>query len=103
MDEFKFKDGSTVTVTLGEDGITVSAYAVNDKPMMGTYNDFPKMCRDIGSYFKRNCPHLAEEYWSKIPQQDKDFDKLAIYLWRVYKPISTKYTRIDIWCFLMGK
>lgn len=97
-EEYKFKDGGTLVLTNGEDGVTVEINI--GKPMMGTYNDMRKLTKDIGSYIAKYCP---QAFWddrigSKVPEQDRELNKVAIRLRR----INPKYTRIDYMVWLHG-
>ena len=46
-EEYEFKDGGTLVLVNGEDGVTVEINI--GKPMMGTYNDMRKLTKDIGT------------------------------------------------------
>lgn len=97
-EEYKFKDGGTLVLTNGEDGVTVEINV--GKPMMGTYNDMRKLTKDIGSYIAKYCP---QAFWddrigSKVLEQDRELNKVAVRLRR----INPKYTRIDYMVWLHG-
>lgn len=97
-EEYQFKDGGTLVLTNGEDGVTVEINI--GKPMMGTYNDMRKLTKDIGSYIAKYCP---QAFWddglcSKVPEQDRELNKVAVRLRR----INPKYTRIDYMVWLHG-
>lgn len=97
-EEYEFKDGGTLVLSNGEDGITVEINI--GKPMMGTYNDMRKLTKDIGRYIAKYCP---QAFWddrigSKVPEQDRELNKVAIRLRR----INPKYTRIDYMVWLHG-
>lgn len=52
MAEFKFKDGSTVEISLGEDCYNVHLHKEDDGTLkMSTYTDFKLLCEDIGRTF----------------------------------------------------
>ena len=95
-EEYTFKNGGTVTLTNGEDGVTVELIGF-DKPMMGTYNDIKKMTKDIGKFLMKKRPEIYQEdvFGSNVQEQDRELYKLAIRLRR----INPKYTRINynIW------
>lgn len=97
-EEYQFKDGGTLVLTNGEDGVTVEINI--GKPMMGTYNDMKKLAKDIGSYIAKYCPQAFWEdgFGSKVPEQDRELNKVAIRLRR----INPKYTRIDYMVWLHG-
>ena len=97
-EEYEFKDGGTLVLVNGEDGVTVEINI--GKPMMGTYNDMRKLAKDIGRYIAKYCP---QAFWddrigSKVPEQDRELNKVAIRLRR----INPKYTRIDYMVWLHG-
>lgn len=98
-EEYQFKDGGTLVLINGEDGVTVNIDL--GKPMMGTYNDMRKLTNDIGNYISSNRPEI---FWEcsfgskKVPEQDRELNKIAIRLRR----INPKYTRIDYLVWLEG-
>ena len=99
-EEYEFKDGGTLVLVNGEDGVTVEINI--GKPMMGTYNDMRKLAKDIGRYISYNRPEI---FWEgsfgskKVPEQDRELNKVAIRLRR----INPKYTRIDYLVWLEGE
>lgn len=97
-EEYQFKDGGTLTLVNGEDGVTVNINI--GKPMMGTYNDIKKLAKDIGKYIRKNRPQIfwEDRIGSKVPEQDRELDKIAIRLRR----INPTYTRIDYKIWLDG-
>lgn len=97
-EDYEFKEGGTLTLTNGEDGVTVNIDL--GKPMMGTYNDMKKLTKDIGRYIAKNRPQVFWEdgFGSKVPEQDRELNKIAIRLRR----INPKYTRIDYIVWLHG-
>ena len=79
-EEYEFKDGGTLVLTNGEDGVNVEI--------------------NIGKYLGKYCP---QAFWddrigSKVPEQDRELYKVAIRLRR----INPKYTRIDYMVWLHG-
>lgn len=98
-EEYEFKDGGTLILVNGEDGVTVNINL--GEPMMGTYNDMRKLAKHIGRYIAKNRPQVFwEDGWgSKVPQQDRELEKIAIRLRR----INPKYTRIDYAVWLHGE
>ena len=97
-EEYEFKDGGTLVLTNGEDGVNVEINI--GKPMKGAYNDMRKLAKDIGKYLAKYCP---QAFWddrigSKVPEQDRELNKVAIRLRR----INPKYTRIDYMVWLHG-
>ena len=97
-EEYEFKDGGTLVLTNGEDGVNVEINI--GKPMKGAYNDMRKLAKDIGKYLGKYCP---QAFWddrigSKVPEQDRELYKVAIRLRR----INPKYTRIDYMVWLHG-
>lgn len=97
-EDYEFKDGGTLVLSNGEDGVTVNIDL--GKPMMGTYNDMKKLTKDIGRYIAKNRPQVFWEdgFGSKVPEQDRELNKIAIRLRR----INPKYTRIDYMVWLHG-
>lgn len=97
-EEYTFKDGGTLVLTNGEDGITVQIDL--GKPMMGTYNDVKKLAKDIGKYLKHYRPQVFWEdgLGSKVPEQDRELNKIAIRLRRIHP----QFTRIDYKVWLHG-
>lgn len=97
-EEYEFKDGGTLVLSNGEDGVTVEINL--GKPMMGTYNDMKKLAKDIGRYIAKNRPQLFwdDRIGSKVLEQDRELNKVAIRLRR----INPKYTRIDYMVWLHG-
>ena len=98
-EEYQFKDGGTLVLTSGEDGVTVEICI--GKPMMGTYNDMKKLAKDIGRYIANNRPQIIwEDSWgTKVPEQDRELEKIAIRLRR----INPEYTRIDYSVWMHGE
>lgn len=98
-EEYQFKDGGTLVLTNGEDGVTVEINI--GKPMMGTYNDMKKLAKDIGRYIAKHRPQIIrEDCWgTKVPEQDRELEKIAIRLRR----INPKYTRIDYSVWMHGE
>ena len=98
-EEYSFKDGGTLVLVNGEDGVTVEIDL--GKPMMGTYTDMKKLAKDIGRYITNNRPQIIiEDSWgTKVPEQDRELDKIAIRLRR----INPEYTRIDYSVWLHGE
>lgn len=98
-EEYEFKDGGTLVLTNGEDGVTVEINI--GKPMMGTYNDMRKLAKDIGRYIAKNRPQIIrEDCWgTKVLEQDRELEKIAIRLRR----INPKYTRIDYSVWMHGE
>ena len=96
-EELTLKNGATITLTNGEDGVTVNITGF-DEPMIGTYTDIKKMTKDIGEYLS-----WFYEYWHmfdfRAQEQDREDNKLAIRLRR----INPKYTRIDYLVWLSGE
>lgn len=97
-EDYEFKEGGTLTLVNGEDGVTVNIDL--GKPMMGTYNDMKKLTKDIGRYIAKNRPQVFWEdgFGSKVLEQDRELNKVAIRLRR----INPKYTRIDYMVWLHG-
>ena len=97
-EEYEFKDGGTLVLTNGENGVTVEIDL--GKPMKGTYNDMRKLAKNIGKYLGTNRPQVFWEdgFGSKVPEQDRELNKVAIRLRR----INPKYTRIDYMAWLHG-
>ena len=98
-EEYEFKDGGTLTLVNGEDGVTVNINL--GKQVMGTYNDMRQLAQDIGEHLRVHRPQVfLEDGWgSKVPQQDRELEKIAIRLRR----INPKYTRIDYVVWLHGE
>ena len=97
-EEYTFKDGGTLVLTNGEDGITVQIDL--GKPVMGTYTDVKKLAKDIGEHLMVHRPQVFWEdgFGSKVPEQDRELNKIAIRLRRIYP----KYTRIDYLVWMEG-
>lgn len=97
-EDYEFREGGTLTLVNGEDGVTVNIDL--GKPMMGTYNDMKKLTKDIGRYIAKNRPQVFWEdgFGSKVPEQDRELNKIAIRLRR----INPKFTRIDYAVWLHG-
>lgn len=97
-EDYEFKEGGTLTLVNGEDGVTVNIDL--GKPMMGTYNDMKKLTKDIGRYIAKNRPQVFWEdgFGSKVAEQDRELNKIAIRLRR----INPKFTRIDYMVWLHG-
>lgn len=92
-EELTLKNGATIVLTNGEDGVTVYINGFG-KPMMGTYNDICKLTKDIGKYLRNNYKEAFIEDWfrvSKVPEQDRDLHKLAIRLRRIDPTWSKPY------------
>lgn len=93
-EEYTFKDGGTLVLTNGEDGITVQIDL--GKSVMGTYNDAMKLAKDIGEHLMAYRPQV---FWEDgLPEQDRELNKIAIRLRRIYP----KYTRIDYLVWMEG-
>ncbi len=98
-EEYKFKDGGTLVLSNGEDGVTVEINL--GKPMMGTYNDMKKLANDIGKYIMKNRPEVFMEdgFDSEVLEQDRELEKIAIRMRR----INPKYTRISYYSWMYGE
>ena len=88
-EEYEFKDGGTLSITNGEDGVTVSINI--GKPMIGTYNDIIKLAQDIGIYIANNRPQV---FWD-----DTEPYKIA----ELFSHICKKHTINDYMVWLQGK
>ena len=101
-EEYTFKNGGTIILTNGEDGVTVELIGF-DEPMMGTYNDMEKLAEDIGAFLKEKRPEIFKEdeiHWKKsegvyispVPEHEKEIYKVCVrlrrinptYLWQTY-------------------
>ena len=98
-EEYQFKDGGTLVLVNGEDGVTVEIDL--GKPVMGTYNDMKKLANDIGRYIAKYRPQIIwEDSWgTKVPEQDRELERIAIRLRR----INPEYTRIDYSVWMHGE
>lgn len=98
-EELTLKNGATIVLTNGEDGVTVHITGF-EKPMMKTNNDIKKLAKDIGRFLRKNYGKAFSEdgLFSKVQEQDRDLNKLAIRLRR----INPEYTRIDYKVWLWG-
>lgn len=98
-EEYEFKDGGTLVLSNGEDGVTVEINL--DKQVTGTYNDMRQLAQDIGEHLRVHRPQVfLEDGWdSKVPEQDRELEKIAIRLRR----INPKYTRIDYYAWMYGE
>lgn len=100
-EEYTFKNGGTVILTNGEDGVTVELIGF-DEPMMGTYKDMRKLSEDIGSFLKEKRPEIFKEdevHFNgkgvyKSPTQDKELYNLCVRLRRI-NPDYLWYTYAD--------
>lgn len=93
-EEYQFKDGGTLVLTNGEDGVTVEICI--GKPMMGTYTDMKKLAMDIGKYIMECRPEIFKEdvFGSNVQQQDKELYRIAIRLRRINREFTWQdYTR----------
>ena len=98
-EELTLKNGATIVLSRGEDGITVNITGF-DKPMIGTFDDPMKLANAIGKYLKKVYPEAFKEdlLSSKVPEQERDLNKLSIRLRR----IDPTWTRLDYNTFLWG-
>ena len=102
-EEYEFKDGGTLVLSNGEDGVTVEINL--GKPMMGTYNDtfngMKKLANDIGKYIMENRPEvfMVDGWDSEVLEQDRELEKIAIRMRR----INPKYTRISYYSWMYGE
>ena len=93
-EEYTFKDGGTLVLTNGEDGITVQIDL--GKPMMRTYTDVKKLAKDVGKYLGKYRPQVFWEdgLTSKVPEQDRELDKIAIRMRRIYHSLLRETEKI---------
>ena len=92
-EEYTFKNGGTIILTNGQDGVTVELIGF-DEPMVGTYTDMEKLAEDIGAFLKKKRPEIFKEdeiHWKKsegvyispVPEHEKEIYKVCVRLRRI--------------------
>lgn len=91
-EEYTFKNGGTIILTNGEDGVTVELIGF-DEPIVGTYTDMEKLTEDIGGFLKEKRPEIFKEdeiHWKgkgvyiwTVPEHEKEIYKVCVRLGRI--------------------
>ncbi len=93
------KNGATITLTKGEDGVTVNIVGF-ETPITRTYTDIKQLAKDIGEFMMVHYKDFFHGWMDKkVQEQDIESNKLAIRLRR----ICPQYTRIDYLVWLEGE